>query len=73
MKLFEAVDNIFSHNEVISIWKKINEYSSTLMWHGMAWQIPEEYKGVEKWRIFGLIPESILVADSINIRILDGD
>lgn len=73
MKLYDAIDNVFSHNELICIWKKIDEYDSTLMWSGMAWDLPEQYKQVEKWRIFGLIPDSILYADAINIRILDGE
>lgn len=73
MKLVDAIDNIFSHNEIVAIWKKIDEYDGTNVWEGMAWNLPEQYKGVEKWRIFGLIPESILKADVINIKILDGE
>lgn len=73
MKLVDAIDNVFSHNEVLSIWMKVDEHDSTLMWGGMAWDLPEQYKLVDKWRIFGLIPDSIMYADAINIRILDGD
>lgn len=70
MKLVDAIDNIFSHNEIIFIWEKTDEYSSTLMWHGMAWELPEQYRNVEGWRIFGVIPNSIVEADVINIKIM---
>ena len=70
MKLVDAIDNIFSHNEIISIWEKTDEHSSTLMWHGMAWGLPEQYRNAEEWRIFGIIPYSIVEADVINIKIM---
>ena len=104
LKIREAIDLIFSHNEVVALWadedkdhfcivwegmEKWSLSSSAhkattslwadedkdhfcIVWEGMAWDMPEKYLDIDNWRIFGLIPESIDVADTINIHIKDG-
>lgn len=69
MKLGNAIDKIFSHNEIVAIWRENNDRFDIREWHGMAWQLPYWYKDVENWKIFGVIPDSINDADTINIRI----
>ncbi len=72
MKVKEAIDTLFSHNEEISLWyDKQNEeghYSSRL-WKGIAWVLPDKYKGLQMLRIFGTIPEHISEADTINLLV----
>lgn len=70
MTLNDAIDTVFSHNEIVSIWKHEREYD-ILLWHGMAHEIPKEYLSHNNWRIFGTIPEKISSADTINIRLYD--
>lgn len=71
MKLKEAVDLIFSHNEIIALWEidKSDKSYSNRVWKGMAWDIPNKYLDCNNWRIFGTIPESIVDADILNIRL----
>ena len=68
----EAVDKLFSHNELISLWREIKEETSyhELLWTGMAWDIPDELKSCKFVKIFGTIPESIIQADIINIEVV---
>ena len=70
MKLSKAIDVIFSHNEIIAIWEKINEQEYEMKWRGMGWELPDKYKNIANWQIFGVIPESIDEADTINIRVV---
>lgn len=70
MPLSDAIDVIFSHNQRVAIWEYDEERMSTRIWMGMAWDLPEEYRGVVSWKIFGVVPESIVDADLINISIL---
>lgn len=68
-----AVDKLFSHNELISLWRKTKENGVTChkrIWYGMAWNIPKELKKCKFVKIFGTIPESIDHADIINIEVL---
>lgn len=39
------------------------------IWRGMAWDIPKQYMDCKFEKIFGTVPESIVEADTINIRI----
>lgn len=71
MKLKDTIDKIFSHNEVLAIWRKDDDRRDICEWTGMAWQLPYHYKDVENWKIFGVIPDSIYEADKINIRVGD--
>jgi hypothetical protein len=71
MRLIDAIDNIFSHNEIIAILEEEDEHHDVLVWHGMAWQLPEEYKNIEKWQIVGVIADKITESDRINININD--
>ena len=71
MKLGEAIDSIFSHNEIIALWEidKLDKNYSNRIWKGMAWDIPDKYRDCKNWRIFGAIPDSIFDADILNIRL----
>ena len=71
MRLIDSINNIFSHNEIIAIWEKEDEHHDILVWCGMAWQLPEEYKNIEKWQIVGAIADKITESDRINININD--
>lgn len=61
--------NIVSHNETICIWAPVDSHSDMTLWHGPFWQCPQKYLDIELDKIFGCIPESIVEADTINIRI----
>ena len=67
----DVVDKLFSHNEIISLWRKVKDEVSyhKRIWYGMAWDIPEELKNCKFVKIFGTIPESIDHADIINIEV----
>lgn len=71
-RVCDLVDKIFSHNEVVALWKEEKGEISyhKLLWRGMAWDIPEEYKTCKFVKIFGTIPESITEADTVNIEIV---
>lgn len=64
-------DNLFSHNSLIALWydKPDDKGYSHLLWRGMAWDIPEEYKELRLIEIMGIIPESIDKADAINLLV----
>lgn len=68
----DVVDKLFSHNELISLWREVKEETTyhKRIWYGMAWDIPDELKGCKFVKIFGTIPESIAHADIINIEIV---
>lgn len=68
MKLKKAIDRIFSHNNIIAIWKAGEDYDK-LVWRGEAWKLPNMYYGCRYWVIFGTVPESLWEADAINIKI----
>ena len=69
MKLINAIDTVFSHNEIVQIHKPDTEHTCISQWRGMAHQLPKEYHNCEDWRIFGCIPDTIDKADAINILI----
>ena len=75
MKLKKAIGNIFSHNEIVGIWKmKKDEYGnkcSTLVWRGMAFELPKKYLRSKNWKIFGTIPDNTSDMLLINIHIID--
>lgn len=71
MKLEEAIDVIFSHNEVVAIWDKYDDFHDICVWHGMAWDLPDKYKNVDRWQIFGAIVDKYTDSDRINIKIND--
>ena len=68
----DVVDKLFSHNEIISLWRKVKDEVSyrKRIWYGMAWDIPEELKNCKFVKIFGTIPESIAHPDIINIEVV---
>lgn len=67
MLVKDLIDNIISHNEVVSIWKPLSTQSSEEIWHGMAHAMPTHIANLTFKRIFGTIPEHITQADTINI------
>lgn len=71
MKIREAIDYIFSHNEIVALWEinPADAHYSNRIWKGMAWEIPDNFLDCENWKIFGTIPNSIVEADVLNIRI----
>lgn len=72
MTVEDVISRLFSHNEIIALWKEVKEEVSyhEIIWRGMAWDIPKEYKDCEFVKLFGTIPESIAQADTINIEIV---
>ena len=73
MSIESTVDKLFSHNEIISLWRKVKENGVSChkrIWYGMAWDIPEKLKNCKFVKIFGTIPESIAHADIINIEVV---
>lgn len=69
MLVKDLIDNIISHNEVVSVWKPLSKQSSEEIWHGMAHAIPSHVANLTFKRIFGTIPEHITQADTINILV----
>ena len=70
-KVGEAVDKLFSHNEVVALWydKPSDKNHSYLLWRGMAHQIPKEYKENRILKFKGIIPERFSESDTINLLI----
>ena len=75
-KVSELIDTIFSHNEQVKIWVEYrNGYESGLasLWKGMVHEIPSEFSEARFVRIVGVISETIIDADVINIIIKQGE
>lgn len=68
-KVGNIIDTIISHNTEVALWIDTNRYYSDLIWEGMAWDIPEEYKKMSFKRIIGVIPDADDRADAINILV----
>lgn len=71
----EMIDMAFSHNAIIALWCKENEMKENkdiLVYRGMAWATPDEYLSLKVKEFFGVIPENIVQADTINI-LVEGD
>lgn len=69
-KVADLIDVIFSHNERVGIWVEYrngDESGCALLWKGMAHELPRQHLNSRFVRIFGLIPETIMDADIINI------
>lgn len=71
LKLGNAVDVLFSHNEIVALWHEQGEERGIkyLLWRGMAWDIPKQYKTMPVVRFFGTIPQNFSESDTINIII----
>jgi hypothetical protein len=68
----DIIDTIISHNEIVALC--VEEETEDVrydkqIWRGMAWDIPNSYKGCRFVKMFGTVPESIAESDTINIRI----
>ena len=69
-KVADLIDVIFSHNERVGIWVEYrngDESGCALLWKGMAHELPRQHLNSRFVRIFGMIPETIMDADIINI------
>ena len=75
MKLSDAIDVIFSHNNRVGIWMldKEDPHYSILAWGGMAHKLPQKYLDSKDWMIKGIVAESIGESDRINIEVYDVD
>ena len=62
--------DLVSQNDIICIWKPIDSTADEALWRGPFWQCPQKYLDTQLDKIFGCIPESIVEADTINIRII---
>ena len=69
MKLKNAINKLFGHNEIIALWFETDQQYKVLLWRGEAWKLPKEYEKLRIARFFGTIPQSICEADTINILI----
>lgn len=69
MKLKNAVDKLFSHNETIALWYETDKGFKVLLWRGDAWGLPKKHEKLRIARFFGTIPQTINYADTINILI----
>lgn len=73
MLVKDIIDNIITHNEIIAIWTfDRSEWCHYRQWRGMAWDLQDKRPDLfnSKFvKIFGVIPESIVEADTINIEI----
>lgn len=71
-KVKDLIDTIIGHNEVVGIWERRKGEEGryhVLLWRGMAWDISEEYLNRTFLKIFGIMPESMSTADTVNIAI----
>ena len=70
-KVVDAIDNLFSHNEIIALWndKPSDRDHSYLLWRGEAWRLPEKYKDQRILKIKGIIAENISESDTINLQV----
>ena len=71
-KVKDLIDKFIGHNEIVGIWEwrkgKEGGYH-ILLCRGEAWNIPKEYLDRTALKIFGIIPESINRADTVNISV----
>lgn len=68
LKIREMIDWIFSHNELVTIWKDCDARHNVKVWEGEAWRIPPRLamcRGV----IIGILREEAEHMDYINIKI----
>lgn len=76
MQMGDAIDVMFSHNDVISLWfQHPNDEKGCYRCfyeNKMAWSIPDFYKDMRVIKILGLLPEKAFNADTINLLIDPG-
>ena len=70
MKIRDMIDNVISHNSRVSVWKNSGEGYSSLVWKGMAWEIPECYLDSNAM-IFGTVCDNISDSDYLHFEIKD--
>ncbi len=70
-KVGDMVDKFFSHNNVIALWydDPVDKHYSNMLWRGMAWDIPENYKSLPFVKFMGIVAESIDKSDTLNIKV----
>lgn len=67
-KLIDIIDTIISHNAIVSLYIDRGDFNQEI-WHGMAWQIPDNYDDRKFVRIFGSVADDISESDTIRILI----
>lgn len=71
-KLSDVIDVIFSHNEIVTIMcdrmceDGIKRYLH--VWHGMAWDIPQEYLDMRFSKIHGVVSDK---SDTLYIEVCE--
>ena len=70
MKLKEMIDNVFPHNELVTLWDKDKETQSELLvYEGIARKMPEKYLNRE-CKIYGVFGLEMKYIRYINIKLL---
>lgn len=71
-KVGDMIDKFFSHNTIIALWydDPVDKHHSHLLWCGMAWDIPEDYKSLRFAKFMGVVAERIDKSDTLNIKIM---
>lgn len=71
LMVHDLIDVAFSHNSRVAIWVEDEEdpHYSKLVWVGMAWNMPVEYRKMKFKKIFGMVAEHISDSDIINIKV----
>lgn len=71
LMIHDLVDVVFSHNSRVAIWAEDEEdpHYSKMVWSGMAWNMPVEYRKMKFKKIFGMVAEYIEDSDIINIEV----
>lgn len=70
-KVGDMVDKFFSHNTIIALWYEdpTDRHYSDMLWRGMAWNIPENYKSLPFVKFMGIVAETVYESDTLNIKI----
>ena len=71
IKLKDATNLLYEHNELINLWYKSDNYRNgyTKLWSGEAWALPDEYSNLNLLKFIGIISDSIYHSDHINILV----
>lgn len=69
------IETLVDSNEIIALWEQVTDDGGGvpvmhMIWKGMGHELPYRYLNRTVDRIFGVIPENIMDADTINILII---
>ena len=70
-KVGDMIDKFFSHNTRIALWYEdpTDRHYSNMLWRGMAWNIPKNYKALTFVKFMGIVADNISESDILNIKI----